>query len=204
MSGHRVLKASILALPIFCASVACALAQQAPASEAAKNLKPVTNEMLRNPPAADWLMWRRTYDGYGYSPLDQINKDNVKNLKPAWSWSMSPGATETTPIVHDGVLFLNQLRRQDPGARRRHRRPDLGIQARPSGQAAVGEFQSAGQAQHGDLSETICSSRPRTPTSSRSMPRPGRWCGIIPSPIGPRAGATRAARSSSMTRSSRA
>ena len=107
MSGHRVLKASILALPIFCASVACALAQQAPASEAAKNLKPVTNEMLRNPPAADWLMWRRTYDGYGYSPLDQINKDNVKNLKPAWSWSMNPGATETTPIVHDGVLFLN-------------------------------------------------------------------------------------------------
>jgi len=82
VSGHRVLKASILALPIFCASVACALAQQAPASEAAKNLKPVTNEMLRNPPAADWLMWRRTYDGYGYSPLDQINKDNVKNLKP--------------------------------------------------------------------------------------------------------------------------
>src|SRR6476620_11770789 len=107
VSGHRVLKASILALPIFCASVACALAQQAPASEAAKNLKPVTNEMLRNPPAADWLMWRRTYDGYGFSPLDQINKDNVKNLKPAWSWSMNPGATETTPIVHDGVLFLN-------------------------------------------------------------------------------------------------
>src|SRR6476659_7417837 len=107
VSGYRVLKASILALPIFCASVACALAQQAPASEAAKNLKPVTNEMLRNPPAADWLMWRRTYDGYGYSPLDQINKDNVKNLKPAWSWSMNPGATETTPIVHDGVLFLN-------------------------------------------------------------------------------------------------
>src|SRR3954462_13976557 len=108
VSGHRVLKASILALPIFCASVACALAQQAPASEAAKNLKPVTNEMLRNPPAADWLMWRRTYDGYGYSPLDPINKDNVKNLKPAWSWSMSPGATETTPIVHDGVRVLNQ------------------------------------------------------------------------------------------------
>ena len=91
MSGHRVLKASILALPIFCASVACALAQQAPASEAAKNLTPVTNEMLRNPPAADWLMWRRTYDGWGYSPLDQINKDNVKNLKPAWTWSLTTG-----------------------------------------------------------------------------------------------------------------
>ena len=65
VSGYRVLKASILALPIFCASIAGALAQQAPASEAAKNLKPVTNEMLRNPPAADWLMWRRTYDAWG-------------------------------------------------------------------------------------------------------------------------------------------
>src|ERR1700754_802887 len=106
VSGYRVLKASILALPIFCASVACALAQQAPASEAAKNLKPVTNDMLRNPPAADWLMWRRTYDGFGYSPLDQINKDNVKNLQVAWSWSLSSGATETTPIVHDGVLYI--------------------------------------------------------------------------------------------------
>src|SRR4029077_15981379 len=106
VSGHRVLKASILALPIFCASVACALAQQAPASEAAKNLKPVTNEMLRNPPPSDWLMWRRTYNGYGYSPLDQINKDNVKDLQVAGPWSLTPGATETTPIVHDGVLFI--------------------------------------------------------------------------------------------------
>ena len=35
-------------------------------------------------------MWRRTYDGWGYSPLDQINKDNVENLKPAWSWSLHP------------------------------------------------------------------------------------------------------------------
>jgi alcohol dehydrogenase (cytochrome c) len=34
-------------------------------------------------PASDWLMWRRTYNGWGYSPLDQINKDNVKNLQVA-------------------------------------------------------------------------------------------------------------------------
>ena len=26
-------------------------------------------------------MWRRTYNGWGYSPLDQINKDNVKDLQ---------------------------------------------------------------------------------------------------------------------------
>ena len=51
-------------------------------------------------------MWRRTYDGWGYSPLEQINKDNVKNLQVAWTWSLTNGATETTPIVHDGVLFI--------------------------------------------------------------------------------------------------
>ncbi len=80
------------------------LAQQA--AEPSRNLTPVTDAMLRDPPASDWLMWRRTYDGYGYSPLDQINTNNVKNLEVAWTWSMTPGATETTPIVHDGVLFL--------------------------------------------------------------------------------------------------
>jgi alcohol dehydrogenase (cytochrome c) len=66
----------------------------------------VTDAMLRDPPASDWLMWRRTYNGWGYSPLDQINKDNVKNLQVAWTWSMVSDATETTPIVHDGVLYI--------------------------------------------------------------------------------------------------
>ena len=71
-----------------------------------KSIRPVTDEMLRQPDPGDWLMWRRTYDGWGYSPLDQINKANVKELRPAWTWSLTNGATETTPIVHDGVLFI--------------------------------------------------------------------------------------------------
>ena len=36
-------------------------------------------------------MWRRTYNGWGYSPLDQINKENVGDLELAWAWSMTPG-----------------------------------------------------------------------------------------------------------------
>ncbi|HEV7718790.1 MAG TPA: PQQ-binding-like beta-propeller repeat protein [Arsenicitalea sp.] len=67
---------------------------------------PVTDAMLLNPPDSDWLMSRRTYDGWGYSPLDQINTKNVKDLKVAWTWSMLPGPTETTPLVHDGVLYI--------------------------------------------------------------------------------------------------
>jgi alcohol dehydrogenase (cytochrome c) len=101
----QFLKGSILGLPLVCLATAAVLAQQPPANPT-QNLTPVTDAMLRNPPPGDWLMWRRTYNGWGYSPLDQINKDNVKNLTLAWTWSMTPGATETTPIVHDGVMFI--------------------------------------------------------------------------------------------------
>ena len=72
-------------------------------------LSPVTDAMLRDPPVGDWLMWRRTYDGWGYSPLDQINRGNVKELRLVWSWSMTNGGTEITPIVHDGVLFIQNF-----------------------------------------------------------------------------------------------
>ncbi len=68
---------------------------------------PVTDEMLMNPPDGDWLQWRRTYDGWGYSPLDQINKENVKDLKLAWSWGMTPGGrAQETPLIHDGVMYI--------------------------------------------------------------------------------------------------
>ncbi|WP_197410809.1 pyrroloquinoline quinone-dependent dehydrogenase [Devosia epidermidihirudinis] len=70
-------------------------------------ITPVTTDTLTNPSDGDWLHWRRTYDGWGYSPLEQINKENVANLGVAWTWSLTPGATETTPIVHDGVLFIH-------------------------------------------------------------------------------------------------
>ncbi|WP_421950623.1 pyrroloquinoline quinone-dependent dehydrogenase [Pelagibacterium sp.] len=71
------------------------------------NLSPVTDEMLTDPPDGDWLMWRRTYDGWGYSPLEEINKDNVGDLQLAWAWGMSPGGrTQETPLVHDGILYL--------------------------------------------------------------------------------------------------
>src|ERR1700674_5805485 len=106
MSLRRLFNCSVLSVPAVLLAGAVALAQAPPAANPVNALAPVTDAMLRNPPASDWLMWRRTYNGWGYSPLDQINKDNVKNLQPAWTWSLTTGATETTPIVHDGVLFI--------------------------------------------------------------------------------------------------
>ena len=70
-------------------------------------MQPVTDEMLHDPPADDWLLWRRTYGAYGFSPLNRIDTDNVADLRVAWSWALPQGPNESTPIVHDGVLFVH-------------------------------------------------------------------------------------------------
>jgi alcohol dehydrogenase (cytochrome c) len=71
------------------------------------NYVPVTPEMLRNPPPEDWLMARRNYQAWSYSPLEQITRENVKDLQLKWVWAMNDsGANETTPIEHNGILYL--------------------------------------------------------------------------------------------------
>ena len=72
----------------------------------AVGLTTVTDDVLRRPPAADWLSWRRTRDNQGYSPLDQITRENAGELELAWVLSMREGQNQTTPLVHDGVMFL--------------------------------------------------------------------------------------------------
>lgn len=67
----------------------------------------VTDALLADPPPGDWLSWRRTYDGHGFSPLKQIDKTNVGGLRVAWSWSLPTGSNEATPVVHDGFIFVH-------------------------------------------------------------------------------------------------
>ena len=67
---------------------------------------PVTDEMLRNPDPGDWLMVHRTYDFQAFSPLDEINRDNVGQLKLAWMRAMDEGPQEIRPLVHDGVMYI--------------------------------------------------------------------------------------------------
>ncbi len=69
-------------------------------------LRPVTDAMLQNPDAADWLSWRRTLNHWGYSPLTQIDKRNVRQLRLVWTRPLAVGVQEGTPLVHDGVLFF--------------------------------------------------------------------------------------------------
>ncbi len=68
--------------------------------------RPVTSRMLRDPPPADWLQWGRTYDGQNFSPLKQINRETVRELAPAWRAPLESGLSMPTPLVHDGVMFL--------------------------------------------------------------------------------------------------
>jgi alcohol dehydrogenase (cytochrome c) len=71
------------------------------------NYKPVDAERLKRPADDDWLMIRRTYDGWGYSPLDQITPANVARLQPMWSFSTGViNGHEAPPIVNNGVMFV--------------------------------------------------------------------------------------------------
>ncbi len=68
---------------------------------------PVTDQRLLQPAAGDWLMFRRTYDGQGYSPLDQVNTKNIKDLVPVWTFSTGVTAGhEAAPVVNGGILFV--------------------------------------------------------------------------------------------------
>jgi len=67
---------------------------------------PVTDEMLWKPDPANWLSWRRTLDGWGYSPLDQIDRNNVSRIRMVWTRGLGTGTVEATPLVYDGVMYV--------------------------------------------------------------------------------------------------
>jgi alcohol dehydrogenase (cytochrome c) len=69
-------------------------------------LTPVSEQMLLSPPDGEWLSHGRTPDGQNFSPLKQINKGNVAQLRSVWSVSLPPGGNEATPLMHDGVLYV--------------------------------------------------------------------------------------------------
>lgn len=71
-----------------------------------ENFSPVTNEMLTNPSPNDWLMLRGNYQAWSYSELEQINSDNVGDLKLEWMWNMHEGDGEPSPLIYDGIIYL--------------------------------------------------------------------------------------------------
>lgn len=89
---------SVVVLGLFTGISSDALAQE-------EAFVPVTQQMLENPNPNDWLMFNRTYDAQRFSPLDQIDKQNVDQLRLAWARGLPEGTQETIPIVYQGVLY---------------------------------------------------------------------------------------------------
>ena len=99
-------------LPVLLIVAALPLPATSPAqAQEAGPYPTVTRERLEDPAPGDWLMYRRTYNGWGYSPLDQITKANVANLVPVWSLStgLRPGH-ESPPLVNGRFMFLTAPR----------------------------------------------------------------------------------------------
>src|SRR4026209_1623257 len=69
---------------------------------AVPNFVTVTDQTMRAPKPQDWLIHRGNYQAWGYSPLDQINKTNVKTLQLVWARAMEPGVNQATPLVYNG------------------------------------------------------------------------------------------------------
>ena len=66
----------------------------------------VTDDVLKSPSPNDWLMFSRTYDAQRFSPLSQINKQNVGRLQLAWKRDMGTGGSqESIPLVYRGVMY---------------------------------------------------------------------------------------------------
>ena len=91
--------------------------------------KPVTSPMLQNPDPADWLMWRRTLNSWGYSPLNQITRANVGRLRMVWTRGMGPGIQEADAAGARRRHVSAESQRLHPGHRRRHGRSQMGVQA---------------------------------------------------------------------------
>ena len=92
-------------MAVLCAIVAATMGRSVRAQ--VERLVPVTDAMLQHPDPGDWLMWRRTLDSWGYSPLEQVDRGNVGDLRLVWSRGLHmPGRQQGTPIVYDGVMYM--------------------------------------------------------------------------------------------------
>ncbi len=74
---------------------------------AARDWEPVTDERLLSPRDGDWMSFRRTYDVTGFSPLDQIDRETVGDLRLVWAYSMRDGSRWVpTPVVANGLMYV--------------------------------------------------------------------------------------------------
>jgi len=89
----------------------------APIPAILQNYKSVTAERLKKPEDGDWLSVRRTYDGWGYSPLEEIKRGNIDQLQLKWvALTGQNNGHEAPPMVNNGVMFVSTPINQPQGA----------------------------------------------------------------------------------------
>jgi alcohol dehydrogenase (cytochrome c) len=113
ITGHGSLAAGLLTVALAGSLLEIVPAAQQPAQSSTVSgpsvtrYSTVTASRLRNPESRNWLMVRRTYDGWGYSPLSRITRANVAQLKPVWTLATDANNGHEAPaIVNDGVMFV--------------------------------------------------------------------------------------------------
>ncbi len=97
---------AIVTAPLTAGAISESPTAQTQTFHIAERFVPASDDVLLSPPDSDWLHWRRTPDGTGYSPLTQINKENVGRLQLAWSWGMHDGISQPVPLVRGGVMYI--------------------------------------------------------------------------------------------------
>ncbi len=110
LRGAALMAAGMMALLAASAAPAAAAPEDSvatpPAVATQRPFTPVTDAMLQHPDPADWLMWRRTLNSWGFSPLNQITAANVGGLRLMWARTLPTGGFEGTPLVHEGVMYI--------------------------------------------------------------------------------------------------
>ena len=106
-------RVALAALLVMLGTTSIILAQQpaaapAPLPAVLQNYQPVTAERLTKPEDGNWPMIRRTYDGWGYSPLAQITPANAGKLKLVWGFSTGETRVHEAPaLVNNGAMFIS-------------------------------------------------------------------------------------------------
>jgi alcohol dehydrogenase (cytochrome c) len=105
MHRNHSRRAAMVSMPVL-SGLACVLL----AGTAAVRAADVTYERLLNPEPQNWLTHHRDYAAQRHSPLDAINKSNVKTLRLAFAVPLggkSAGESlEATPLVDDGFMYM--------------------------------------------------------------------------------------------------
>ena len=89
----------------------------------------VSDDSIAEPPAGDWLGWRRSYDAQGFSPLRDIDTRNVADLRLAWSWTMPAGSRRRRAARARRHDLRASLRRHRASARCEDGRPAMAVHA---------------------------------------------------------------------------